>query len=1135
MTGRHRYAELHAHSAYSFLDGANEPDDLASAAVELGLEALSLTDHDGVPGIVKHAQAGRTHGLPTVHGTELTLADGSHLPVLARNPTGYRRLVTAISQHNLDAGQRREPAHDLPTLASALLSDPTGQTEAAAGTCLVLTGTANGPLRRALGDPRRPGTWDLKAADACLGRLTELFAAPDRGRPPGSPTSTAHPQVEGDAAIGLAVELTLDGGPTDAALTDTLTRLAHAHRLPIVATGAVRCARPTDARLADVLTSTRLVTDLEGARGHLPAIGRWLRGAQDMALLHRRSPDAVDLAADLAVDLAFDLSLIAPGLPDVDVPEGHTPASWLRELTRQGATRRYGTPQEHPRAWEVLNHELEVIESLGFPGYFLIVHAIVEFCAQSGILCQGRGSAANSAVCYALGITAVDAVRHQMLFERFLSPGRAGYPDIDLDIEACRREEVIQHVYSRYGRERAAQVANVISYRPRSAVRDAARALGHPAGVQDSWAKQMERWTSVRPGGLTGQSDEVPEPVLDIAEKLLRLPRHLGIHPGGMVLCGRPVTEVCPVRWAAMDNRSVLQWDKDDCAEAGLVKFDLLGLGALTALRLAFTTLAQRGQTVPDVVTEGEVRTSQSGRPWGLHTLPEEDPAVYRLLTAADTVGVFQVESRAQMATLPRLRPQTFYDIVVEVALIRPGPIQGDAVNPYIRRRLGREEVTYLHDSLKPALTKTLGVPLFQEQLMQIAVDAAGFSPAEADALRQAMGAKRSIERMDALRDKLIAGMRSRGIDAPTAETIYSQLRSFAEFGFPESHAFSFAYLVYASAWLKVRKPEDFYAGVLAAQPMGFWSPQSLVADARRHGVRVLPADINRSLVQATVEQREDHRDADRSDQWEQLNPHPAVPSALDVHDDLAVRLGLAPIKGVGERAAHAIVTERYAHGPYRDLTDLARRVSLKRSHLEALAASGALDSLGTERRQALWAAGVLSEEHGRRRDASRQGQGGAWCQPTLPGTAVGAHAPTLPTMTDRERQAADLSLTGVSTHGSPLRLLRPALTADGVLSAADLADQEHGNRVRVAGVVTHRQRPHTASGMIFLNLEDETGLLNVVCRAGMWRRYRSIGRRAVALIVRGTVEKGDGVVALMAEHLQVLPGVPGTGSRDWC
>ena len=1138
MTSRHRYAELHAHSAYSFLDGANEPDDLASAAVELGLEALALTDHDGVPGIVKHAQAGRAHGLPTIHGTELTLADGSHLPVLARNPVGYHRLVSAISQHNLDAGERRDPAHDLPALASALRAAPTGQTGGVAGTCLVLTGTSNGPLRRALGDPLRPGTWDLAAAGDCLGRLTDLFAAPDRGRPSGTSTMAGCPQVEGDAVVGLAVELTLDGSPTDAALTEVLTRLAHDHRLPLLATGAVRCARPADARLADVLTATRLVTDLEGARGHLPAIGRWLRGAQDMARLHRRSPDAVDLAADLAADLAFDLSLIAPDLPEADVPAGHTPASWLRELTRQGAARRYGAPQEHPRAWEVLNHELDVIESLGFPGYFLIVHSIVEFCRQSGILCQGRGSAANSAVCYALGITAVDAVRHQMLFERFLSPGRAGYPDIDLDIEACRREEVIQHVYSRYGRDRAAQVANVISYRPRSAVRDAARALGHCAGVQDSWARQMDRWTTVRPGGLTGQGDEVPAPVLDIAEKLLRLPRHLGIHPGGMVLCGRPVTEVCPVRWAAMDNRSVLQWDKDDCAEAGLVKFDLLGLGELTALRLAFTTLGERGQTVPDVVKEGELRTSQTGRPWGLHTLPEEDPAVYRLLTAADTVGVFQVESRAQMATLPRLRPKEFYDIVVEVALIRPGPIQGDAVNPYIRRRLGREEVDYLHDSLRPALAKTLGVPLFQEQLMRIAVDAAGFSPAEADALRQAMSSKRSAERMEALHLRLVEGMTVRGIDAGTAETVFDRLRAFADFGFPESHALSFAHLVYASAWLKVRRPEDFYAGLLASQPMGFWSPQTLVADARRHGVRVLPADVNASREEACVRTRGQEAgqgpcEGDGDAGWEPLHPSPSALSPLETHPDLAVRLGLARLKGLGGRAAAAIVSERLAHGPYTDVADLARRVRLNRRRLETLAAAGALASLGVGRRQALWAAGALSGEHGR---TTGEAEGsGRWYQPPLPGTAVGARAPHLPPMTDRERQAADLRLTGTSTRGFPTAFVRPDLERSGVLPIAEAVRRGAGERVRVAGVVTHRQRPGTASGTVFLNLEDETGLLNVVCSAGMWKRYSRVGRRASALVVRGLVESADGATSLVADRLQALGGIETAGSRDWC
>ncbi|MDO4243448.1 MAG: error-prone DNA polymerase [Actinomyces sp.] len=1109
----HRYAELHAHSAYSFLDGANEPEDLAAAAVELGVEALALTDHDGMPGIVKHAQAGRAHGLPTIHGAELTLSCGSRLPVLARDPLGYRRLCAAISQHNLEAGSRTEPAHRLEVLAEALRIPGAG----GASSCLVLTGTANGPLRRALGDPGRPEGWDRGGAEALLGRMVELFG-------PGS----------------LAVELTLDGGHTDAALTAVLSDLARTHGLPLVATGAVRCARPADSRLADVLAATRLSTDLEAARGHLPALGRWLRGPQEMARLHRREPRAVGLTAEIAQDLAFDLSLVAPELPAPEVPPGHTPASWLRELTRRGALSRYGSRQEYRQAWEVLDHELDTIESMGFPGYFLIVRSIVDFCRDAGILCQGRGSAANSAVCYALGITAVDAVRHKMLFERFLSPGRMGYPDIDLDIEACRREEVIQHVYGQYGRQCAAQVANVISYRPRSAVRDAARALGHPAGLQDAWAGQMDRWGSVRaaePGGGAGGgasprcADEPPEQVLQVAERLLRLPRHLGIHSGGMVLADRPVTEVCPVRWAAMEGRSVLQWDKDDCAAAGLVKFDLLGLGMLTALRLAFTSLAERGERVPEPDDahdpgRGTLRAAQSGKPWSLHTLPEEDPAVYRLLSAADTVGVFQVESRAQMATLPRLRPATFYDIVVEVALIRPGPIQGNAVNPYIRRRLGREKTDFLHDSLRPALTKTLGVPLFQEQLMQIAVDAAGFSPVEADALRQAMGAKRSTERMEALHGRFVEGMTARGAAKDVAEAVFDKLRAFADFGFPESHAFSFAYLVYASAWLKVRKPEDFYAGVLAAQPMGFWSPQSLVADARRHGVRVLPVDINASAQEASVE-RVDAAAGPALD-------HPHALSELDVHPGLAVRLGMARVKGLGRQTAAALVSEREANGPYTDVADLARRVRLSRARLEALAACGALSCLGVDRREALWAAGVLAGEYGQPH-APVPVSAAAWYQPPLPGTAVGARAPRLTEMSRAEKQAADLSLTGVATEEHPIDLVREHLAAAGILPVAEVLAATDGQRVRAAGVVTHRQRPHTASGMIFLNLEDETGLLNIVCSAGLWRRYRSVGRRARAIVVRGTVEAADGVVALRAERLEALPGVLSAGSRDWC
>nr|NLD40356.1 DNA polymerase III subunit alpha [Actinomycetales bacterium] len=548
------------------------------------------------------------------------------------------------------------------------------------------------------------------------------------------------------------------------------------------------------------LAATRARATVEEIEGWLPAHPAHLRSAEQMLRLHHRHPHAVEAAARLADELSFDLTLIAPDLPPFPVPEGHTEASWLRALTERGAAERYGArgAERTPGAWATIDKELAIITELGFPGYFLIVHEIVDFCRSRGILAQGRGSAANSAVCFALGITAVDAVRHKMLFERFLSPGRSGPPDIDVDIESKRREEVIQFVYERYSREHAAQVANVIQYRPRSAVRDAARALGYGAGQADAWSKQIERWREI-PEDLP-----LPEPVREIATRMLRLPRHLGIHSGGMVLCDRPVIDVCPVEWATMPGRTVLQWDKDDCADAGLVKFDLLGLGMLTALRIAFDELTARG-------------ILHEGRPIDLHEIPQDDPRVYDLLCAADTVGIFQVESRAQMATLPRLRPRTFYDIVVEVALIRPGPIQGGSVNPYIRRRLGREAVTYLHESLKPALGKTLGVPLFQEQLMQIAIDVAGFSPGEADQLRQAMGSKRSVERMERLRARLYEGMGERGITGDVADRIYEKLVAFASYGFPESHSVSFAYLVYASAWLKLHYPAAFCAALLNA------------------------------------------------------------------------------------------------------------------------------------------------------------------------------------------------------------------------------------------------------------------------------------------------------------------------------
>ncbi|NLF03519.1 MAG: error-prone DNA polymerase [Actinomycetales bacterium] len=1122
------YAELHAHSAFSFLDGASQPAELVHEAVRLGLTGLALTDHDGLYGVVRFAEAARAAGLPTVFGAELHLpvvdAVGRevldpptgvpdpravHLPVLARGPDGYRALSAAIAEAHLATGSKGQAAYRLEELA-----------ERAAGQWLVLTGCRKGAVRRAL-EGASPASGieaaGIEAARRELDRLRALFGAQN-----------------------VAVEVTRTGDPWDDERADALAHVAAVVGAPLVATGNVHYATPADADLAGALAAVRATSSLAEHDGWLPgAPTAYLRSAAEMAHLHRRHPHAVATAAALAAECAFDLQLVAPNLPPFPVPAGHTEATWLRELVRRGALERYGPPDAErvPGAYAQLAHELDVIETLGFPGYFLIVHELVDFCRERGILVQGRGSAANSAVCFALGITAVDAVRHGLLFERFLAPERDGPPDIDIDIESARREEVIQHVFEVHGRRHAAQVANVISYRSRSAVRDAARALGHDVGQQDAWSKSIERWGTLKApeprtpwwqgsaradGVTTGEpsafargdelvsSDthdvvparrppsatdlaEIPAPVIDLADRMLRLPRHLGIHPGGMVLCDRPVIEVCPVEWARMPGRTVLQWDKDDCADAGLVKFDLLGLGMLTALRLAFTSVREH-----------------EGIELALHSLPPDDPGVYALLQAADTVGVFQVESRAQMATLPRLKPENFYDIVVEVALIRPGPIQGNSVHPYIERRLGRQPVTYLHPRLERSLAKTYGVPLFQEQLMQMAIDVADFTPAEADQLRRAMGSKRSAERMEALHARLLDGMARHGITREVGEQIYDKLKGFADFGFPESHAYSFAHLVYASAWLKVHHPEAFYAGLLAAQPMGFYSPQSLVADARRRGVVVLRPCVQASAVRAGVERYGEGR----------------VSDGHAVSDDgdpgLAVRLGLAEVRGIGEELARGLVAERERGGRFGSLRDLVRRVALTTAQLESLATAGALREVGehgpVERREALWAAGALAQEG----------------PDTLPGVSVGVEAPTLPGMDALETSVADVWATGVSTESYPTQFVREGLDAAGVLRVGDAMVHEPERRVSVAGVVTHRQRPGTAQGVTFLSIEDETGLLNVVCSPGLWARFRTVARSSAALVERGRLERGDGATNLVAEHLAPLALPVTSRSRDF-
>ena len=877
--------------------------------------------------------------------------------------------------------------------------------------------------------------------------------------------------VDRFGADRVSIELTRHGHPCDDEHNAALASLAPRFGLDVIATTAAHFAAPARGKLAMAMGAIRARNSMDEAAGWLaPLGGSHLRSGDEMVRLFAHHPGAVAAAAELGEQCAFALKLIAPQLPPFDVPTGHTESSWLRHLVAVGAARRYGPPPKAPEAYEQIEHELKIIEQLNFPGYFLVVHSITKFCRDNDILCQGRGSAANSAVCYALEITNVDPVRYELLFERFLAPERDGPPDIDIDIESDRREEAIQFVYEKYGRDYAAQVANTITYRGRSSVRDMARALGYSQGQQDAWSKQISRWNG-RPD--SPDVEEIPEQVIDLALQIRNLPRHMGIHSGGMVICDRPIADVCPVEWARMEKRSVLQWDKDDCAEIGLVKFDLLGLGMLSALHYML-----------------DLTKEHKGIEVDLAQLDLSEPAVYEMLQRADTVGVFQIESRAQMATLPRLKPAKFYDLVVEVALIRPGPIQGGSVHPYIRRHNGLEAPDCEHDSMRPALKRTLGVPLFQEQLMQLAVDCAGFTPSEADQLRRAMGSKRSTERMRELRQRFYDGMRElHGATDQTIDRIYEKLEAFANFGFPESHALSFASLVFSSSWFKLHHPAVFCAGLLRAQPMGFYSPQSLVADARRHGVRVHGPDINASLAYATCENR-----------------------------GTQVRLGLGAVRHIGEELAQCLVGERKANGPFVSFLDLTGRVQLSVPQAEALATAGALGCFGISRREGLWTAGAAAAERPDR----------------LPGVGAAGGIPALPGMSELELAAADVWATGVSPDSYPTQFLRADLDALNVIPAARLLDVPDGTRILVAGAVTHRQRPATAQGVTFINLEDETGMVNVLCTPGVWSRHRKLAQTARALLVRGIVQNASGAVTVVADRIGPLDLRVTAKSRDF-
>ncbi|MET4581273.1 error-prone DNA polymerase [Conyzicola nivalis] len=1103
------YAELHAHSNFSFLDGASSPENLVEEANRLGLHALALTDHDGLYGIVRMAEAAAAqqgeNTTATVFGAELSLGlrtpqngiadpEGSHLVVLARQKSGYHRLAGAITGAQLLGDEKGRPLYSLDELS-----------ERAAGEWTVLTGCRKGTTRRALTAAGVNRLDRERDAAAEVDRLVALFGRDN-----------------------VLVELFDQGDPLDSTHNDALAAIAAERGLGVVATGNVHFATPRQHHLATAIAAVRARRSLDEIDGWLPASGSaHLRSGAEMAARFARYPGAVERTVEVADDLSFELRRAKPGLPRQEVPEGHTPMSWLRELVWQGVEKRHLDLTAANRAR--IERELAVIEEKDFPGYFLIVHDIVAFARGRGILCQGRGSAANSAVCYLLMITAVDPIYFNLPFERFLSSMRDEEPDIDVDFDSDRREEVIQYVYEKYGRLNAAQVANVIQYRPKFAVRDMAKALGHSPGQQDAWSKQVERH-----GALTESTEhDIPEAVVDLALEVMKFPRHMGIHSGGMVLTDRPVGEVVPIERGRMVGRTVVQWDKEDCAWMGLVKFDLLGLGMLSALQHGF-----------DIVRESV------GDEIGLDEIPKEEAGVYDMLCRADAVGVFQVESRAQMGLLPRLQPRRFYDLVVEIALVRPGPIQGGAVHPFVRRKLGTEEITYLHPKLKEPLERTLGVPVFQEQLMQVAMAVGGCTGEDADLLRRAMGSKRGIERIESLRGKLYAGMAGNGITGDVADEIYSKIQAFASFGFAESHSLSFALLVYASAWMKLHYPAAFLASLLRAQPMGFYSPQSLVADARRHGVEVLRPDILRSGVAAGLEPvaeppagaepvagAEPPAGAEPVEATSPATGDPAclhrtqpavplfdrgIPLDYDAHrrdGRFAVRLGLDEVKGIGTPLAERIVAERDRGGPFTTMADLVRRVGVTTAQLEMLSAAGAFDSLGLTQREALWSAGSAAQDRAE----------------FLPGSIVTVQPPLFAMPTEAEQLSSDLWATGISTADHPIRHVRHLLERRGVLSAAALQTAESGRRIEVGGVVTHRQRPATASGITFVNLEDETGLVNVICSVGVWNRYRRVARDASAMVVRGILERSpEGVINLVADRIEALGLAQQTSSRDF-
>ena len=1146
------YIELHASSAFSFLDGASLPETLVERAAALGYSAIALLDRDGVYGAPRFHLAAKKAGLKAIIGAELTIAGrgsvsegrGSkteprssildprssdsvfRLPVLIESQQGYRNLCRLLTTAKL-----RAPKGE----GALTLDEIDGQTSG-----LIALGG------RAMLSGSRFGVGGL------VDRLVGVF-----GR--------------GGTYLELQRHLLRDEESDNHALRD----LAGAFHVPILATNGVRFAEPADRPLYDVLTCIRHKTTVAQAGRRLSCNAeRYLKTPAQMGKLFADIPEALAAAGELADRLQYSMADLGYRFPEYPVPAGESMASFLRQITQAGARERY-RPIE-PRHARQIERELDLIEKLDLAGYFLIVWDIVNFCRQERILVQGRGSAANSAVCYSLGITAVDPIGMDLLFERFLSEQRGEWPDIDLDLPSGdRRERVIQHIYRKYGKLGAAMTANVITYRGRSAAREVGKALSIEAGMVDKLAKVMNHFEFVDPSEtLTRNLAEVgmdgADPAIQLFgtlwQQIQDLPRHLGQHSGGMVICQGRLDEVVPLENASMPDRVVIQWDKDDCADMGIVKVDLLGLGMMAVLQDAL-----------EVVNASEHRSSKLD----LAHLPPNDPAVYRMLQEADTIGIFQVESRAQMATLPRLKPETFYDIVVEVAIIRPGPIVGQMVHPYLKRRQGQEPVRYPHPSLEPILARTLGVPLFQEQLLRMAMVGAGFSGGEAEELRRAFGFKRSEKRMQQIEGKLRAGMERQGITGDAAAEILRSITSFALYGFPESHAASFALLVYASAYLKAHYPAAFFAAMLNNQPMGFYHPSTLVKDAQRHGVRFASIDVQVSdwncrvesdgrvrlglmyvnglrreaadaiVAAAEVAVAADNRSPRTDDRWtssERRCPKcgcddPSMLETLHTHEgfcNVCSHLWTLPVTTtIGHRTSN--IGHRSAQPRFDTLDQLIRRCGLRRDEVATLAEIGALNAFGFDRRTALWQveqairpAGELFENI---EDRGSRTEDRAVEEPRNDprSSNIEPRPSPLKPMTVPERLLADYSGTSLTIGPHPMSLRRPELALRGVLRASELPAGRHGRRVRVAGAVITRQRPGTAKGFVFLTLEDETGIANIIVRPDLFSEQRATIVGEPYLLVEGTLQIQEGVTSVKADRLHSLGGSsPSMDSHDF-